>query len=52
MARIIPLFSLLNDDFKIGNGKVLPVLYGSIGSMSDFNNPKTPFFMIFTDENE
>ena len=50
MVKVIPLFSILNDDFKIENGRIFPVANTYLGSYINSGIHQTPFFIIFTDK--
>ena len=50
MIKVISPFSLLNDDFKAKDGKMLPVIMSYTDSIG-FGGVQAPFFIIFTDKN-
>lgn len=50
MISVISLFSLLNDDCKIENGRIFPVINSTFNNSFNFEN--TPFLIIFTDKNQ
>ena len=52
MICVISLFSLLNDDnAKIENGRIFPMLNSGFNNMSGAYNMQIPFLIIFTDKN-
>ena len=52
MLKVIPLFSVLNDDLKIENGRLFPVLYTDFATSANLSIMQAPFFIVFTDKNE
>ena len=48
MITVIPLFSLLNDDFDMKNMRVLPFFGAAVGDSLGLGNMPLPFFVAFT----
>lgn len=49
MFKVIPLFSLLNDDLKIENGRIFLIMNTDFVNSMNFNTTQAPLFIIFTD---
>jgi len=49
MIKVIPLFSILNDDFKIENGRIFPMANTYLGTSINSGIQQAPSFIIFTD---
>ena len=49
MIKVIPLFSLLNDDSGTKNLRILPFLGAMYSDSMNFGNAPFPFFVAFTD---
>lgn len=52
MVKVIPLFSILNDDFKIEKGRIFPVPDIYSGTSMNLGIAQAPFFIIFSDKNQ
>ncbi len=52
MVKVIPLFSILNDDFKIENGRIFPIANTYLGTSVNSGIQQTPFFIVFTDKDQ
>ena len=50
MIRVIPLFSVLNDDFDAKKLRIIPFMNALTGDSANFGNMTFPFFVAFTDE--
>ncbi|MBR4172755.1 MAG: hypothetical protein IKR46_00085 [Clostridia bacterium] len=51
MIRVISPFSLINDDIKLENGKIMPLFSMSYTDTSSFGGQNLPFLVLFTGKN-